>query len=105
LDNQVALTDDERDKLRQKYEQQSCELDMETASSLSACNEFTSVRAQADRLARRRATRLEAVEKKEKEKIKVICGHCVLSFYCVLSFSILSFALARIFTKIVQYWC
>ena len=100
MDNQVALTDDERDKLRQKYEQQSCELDMETASSLSACNEFSSVRAQADRLARRRATRLEAVDKKEKEEIKVIYGHSVLSFHCVLSFSILSFALARMCTKI-----
>lgn len=80
LDNQVALTDDERDKLRQEYEQKSCEMSGESASSFSACSELASIRAQVDRLARKRALRLEAVDKKEEDEIKVTSPQQLITF-------------------------
>ena len=49
-------------------------------SSLSACGEFTSVRAHVDKLARKRALRLEAVHKKQEREIKVlVAGASILS--------------------------
>ena len=40
-------------------------------SSWSACSELTSHRAHADKLSRKRALRLEAVDKEQRQKLKV----------------------------------
>ena len=71
LDNHVALTDEERDRLRQEYEQKSSKLDIESVSSWSASSELTSHRAHADKLARKRALRLDAVDKEQQQKLTV----------------------------------
>ena len=78
LDNQVALTDDERDKLRQEYKQKSCKVDVDSASSLSFCTEISSARVLADKLARKRSLRLEAIDKKQDEEIEVLTLHQLL---------------------------
>ena len=67
----MALTDDERDRLNREYEQKSRDTNTESTSNLSALGMLTVSRAQADRLARQRALRLEAVEKKEEQELKV----------------------------------
>jgi len=84
LDNQVALTDDERQKLRQEYKQKSSEVDVDSASSLSACTEFSSGRTLADKLARKRSLHLEAIDKKQDEEIEVLTQHQLLQFSIVV---------------------
>jgi len=77
VESQVALTDDERDRLKREYDAkssselhhpESCVL----SSSWSAASELTSRWTHADKLAHKRALRIDTVDKEHQSKLKVM---------------------------------
>jgi len=77
VESQVALTDDERDRLKREYDaKSSSELhDPEScvlSSSWSAASELTSRWTHADKLAHKRALRIDTVDKEHQSKLKVM---------------------------------
>jgi len=72
LDSQVGLTADERERLRREHEQKSCMMSSDWSSSWSALGQLTLLRTQVDKLARKRALRLETVEKEHQQKLQVM---------------------------------
>jgi len=73
VESQVALTDDERDRLKREYDaKSSSELHDPESSSWSAASELTSHWTHADKLAHKRALRIDTVDKEHQSKLKVM---------------------------------
>ena len=72
LDSQVGLTADERERLRRGHEQKSCMMSSDWSSSWSALGQLTLLRTHVDKVARKRALRLETVEKEHQQKLQVM---------------------------------